>query len=66
MTPIDRLHKRLVSATKAAEQAAEARRSLGPGASRARVTTANARWAARAEERDRLRAEIERMEGDTK
>lgn len=38
--------------------AAEARRVLSPGGTRARVTTANARWANAAEHRDRT---IERL-----
>lgn len=36
----------------------EARRALPPGSSRARVTTANARWARAAEHYDRLLAEL--------
>ena len=62
MTNIATLRKRLVAATKAAERASEARRALPPGSSRARVTTANARWAARCEERDRIMAQLEQAE----
>lgn len=34
------------------------RGNLGPDSSRARITTANARWARAAEERDRIAAKI--------
>lgn len=37
--------------------ASEARRALPPGSSRARVTSANARWARACEHHDRLLAE---------
>jgi hypothetical protein len=39
-----------------------ARAALPPGSSRARVTTANARWARAAEERDRLLRAVELAE----
>lgn len=38
------------------ERASEARRALPPGSSRARVTTANARWATASEAHERARA----------
>lgn len=54
--------KRLVTlldrTEKKAQKACDARASLPPGTSRARVTTANARWFAAAEARDRLLAEV--------
>ena len=40
----------------------QARADLPPGTSRARVTTANARWARAAEERDRLLRAVEMAE----
>ncbi len=40
-------------------KAAEARSNLPPGSSRARVTTANANWARKAEHRDRLDDNVE-------
>lgn len=43
-----------LAAEKASARAADARAALPIGASRARVTTANARWRSAAEERDRL------------
>lgn len=43
---------------KKASAAAEARSRLPAGASRARVTTANARWATAAEARDRRENEL--------
>lgn len=39
-------------------KASEARRLLPPGSSRARVTTANARWSTACTARDRLLAEL--------
>jgi hypothetical protein len=40
----------------ASDKACEARQALPPGSSRARVTTANARWASAAEQRDKIQA----------
>ena len=40
----------------ASHKASRAREALPPGSSRARVTSANARWRSNAEERDRLGA----------
>lgn len=47
-----------LAAEKASARAADARAALPIGASRARVTTANARWRSAAEERDRLWAAL--------
>lgn len=44
------------NARAASERAADARANLPPGSSRAKITTANARWMSAAEERDRLAA----------
>lgn len=55
MKQVAALERRLAAAERKTEQASEARRNLGIGASRARITTANARWAAAAEERDRVK-----------
>ncbi|EJW14757.1 hypothetical protein M5X00_32130 [Paenibacillus alvei] len=60
MNQIAALERKLVSAEKRTEKAAEARRSLGLGASRARITTANARWSAAAEERDRVMEQLQK------
>ena len=46
------LARELARAEAASAKAAEARSRLPPGSSRARVTTANARWARAAEHRD--------------
>lgn len=46
------------AAVLASRKAAERRRNLPPGSSRAAVTTANARWASAAEYRDRLGQEL--------
>jgi hypothetical protein len=45
--------KYLASAIEASLRACDARASLTPGSSRARVTSANAKWARAAEDRDR-------------
>lgn len=42
-----------------AAKASEARQKLPAGSSRARVTSVNARWASAAEERDRVRQQLE-------
>jgi len=44
--------------SRSARKASEARAALPPGSTRARVTTANARWARAAEERDRVAAQL--------
>lgn len=43
-----------LAAHEAAAKACDARSSLPPGSTRAKATSANARWASAAEERDRL------------
>jgi hypothetical protein len=50
--------RELAEARKKSERASEARYALPPGTSRARVTSANARWMRAAEHRDRLIAEL--------
>ena len=45
-----------LKAAGASKRASEARRDLPAGSSRAKVTTANARWISAAEERDRSAA----------
>lgn len=52
------LAKTLVAAQKRVEVASDARRALPAGSTRARVTTANARWAAAAETRDHAEAAL--------
>jgi aspartate aminotransferase-like enzyme len=54
------------AAVRASEKATEARAALPPGASRARVTTANARWMRHAEARDHLRRELEALGVDVR
>lgn len=59
---IDALRKKLDAAEKKSLKAMEARRALPAGSSRARVTTANARWMTACEARDRaLAAYIEAL-----
>lgn len=54
----EKLLREFRRAAKASERAAAARSKLPPGSSRARVTTANAKWARAAEFRELLRSEI--------
>ncbi|MDF2815721.1 MAG: hypothetical protein K0Q81_1921, partial [Paenibacillus sp.] len=61
MNEIKRYEKLLVAADKASKKAAEVRANLGIGASRARVTSANARWARAAEERDRISDKLDQL-----
>jgi hypothetical protein len=56
------LKKAIVRAQARSMALATAMASLPPGTSRARVTTANARWARAAEERDRILKQVEEME----
>lgn len=55
---VRRLERELARAQKASTRASDARASLPPGSSRARVTTANARWMRAAEHRDRIAAQL--------
>ena len=57
--------KAWLSAARASAKASEARTALPFGSSRARVTTANARWSRHAEERDRLYAALSEEEKAT-
>lgn len=63
MTEIETVRRALARAQLRSIGLAEARGRLPPGTSRARVTTANARWARAAEERDRLLRKLEELEG---
>lgn len=54
------LLKKYLEAQKASERAMEARMKLAAGSTRARSTTANARWAQAAEGRDRLQEAVQR------
>lgn len=56
------LERALKVATRASERACSARAALPPGSSRARVTTANARWMRAAEERDRVQAQLQAID----
>ena len=60
MTPeIKKLERELAKADAASKKAAAARGALGPDATRARMTTANARWMRAAEYRDRVLARLD-------
>lgn len=54
------LLKKYLEAQKSSERAMEARMKLAAGSTRARSTTANARWAQAAEGRDRLQEAVQR------
>lgn len=58
-TELRALLKRYIDAQAKSTAAQDARARLGPGSTRARVTTANANWASAAEHRDRAAAEVE-------
>lgn len=55
------LMRELARAEAAVERASARRRDLPPGSTRARVTTANARWMQAAEERDRIKEELDEL-----
>lgn len=54
-------YRRLAEHEKSVERTSEARRKLPAGSTRARVTTANARWATACEARDRQEAAIREL-----
>lgn len=56
---IAEMSKQLIAAQLKVERESESRRNLPPGSTRARVTTANARWMAICEHRDRLHDELQ-------
>ena len=58
MRSIPDLQRALKAAAAKSKRLCLARAELPPGSSRARVTTANARWKGAAEERERLEAEL--------
>lgn len=55
------LRRELAKAIKHSQRLSAARANLGPGTSRARVTSANAKWARAAEYRDSLRRRLEEL-----
>ena len=59
MSEIKELEKRLAEYTKKAEKAFAYRASLPIGSSRAKVTTANARWITWSQARDKAEAKLE-------
>jgi len=59
---VDGYRRQYERAKAASERAAERRAALEPGSSRARITTANAKWGIAAEERDRCLARLEAAE----
>lgn len=58
--------KALALAQAKSDKAAAARAALPPGSSRARVTSANARWAVAAEARDRAAAALAKIEAEAR
>lgn len=59
---IEKLRRELRKAESASAQASETRRALPAGSSRARVTSANARWSRAAEYRDLLAKRLADLE----
>ena len=59
MSEIKELEKRLAECTKKAEKSCAYRASLPVGSSRARVTTANARWITWSQARDKVEAKLD-------
>ena len=58
---IRKLERALASAETKVRKASETRRALPVGSSRAKVTTANARWSTACEARDRILAAIDAL-----
>jgi hypothetical protein len=58
MMTIKQLQRELARAEKQSQLACDARAALPAGSSRAKVTTANARWARAAEHRDRIAKQL--------
>lgn len=58
---IQRLQRELKAAQAKSDRLCRSRAALPPGSSRARVTTANARWARAAEARDRIAAQLDAL-----
>ena len=59
MSEVKKLERLYAAAEKKSARLAEARANLPPGSTRARVTSANARWARAAEARDLLARKLE-------
>lgn len=64
-TEIQRLEKEFAKADRDSKKAAMARAALGPDASRAAMTTANARWMRNAEYRDKIASKLDAARGPT-
>lgn len=64
--PLAAARKALALAQAKSDKAAAARAALPPGSSRARVTSANARWAVAAEARDRAAAALAKLEEEAR
>ena len=64
LTPLERLERELIKAEKDSLRACMARANLPLGSSRARTTTAVARWWTLAEYRDKLINQYETAGGD--
>jgi hypothetical protein len=63
VSEIERLRRELAKAQSDSSKAMAARAALAAGSTRARVTSANARWARAAEQRDRVAAALSTAEG---
>jgi hypothetical protein len=59
--PAEQVRRELTAAEKKVAATSERRRALPAGSSRARVTTANAKWSTACQARDRLLLELEAL-----
>lgn len=64
MNEIKRFEKELAKAERALEKASKARAGMPPGSTRARITTANARWSSAAEHKKRIQDKLDELKGD--
>lgn len=65
MTDIAKLRRELARLERESAALAEQRAALPPGSSRARVTTINARWARKAEARERVLRQIANLDASS-
>jgi hypothetical protein len=65
LTELQKAERELLKAERDSKKACMARGALVPGSSRARLTTANARWMILAEHRDRMIQRVDSLGGDS-
>ena len=64
-TELEIAERDLIKAHRDSLKLAQRRADCDPGTSRARITTANAKWSRAAEHRDRLAAKVDDLGGDS-